>query len=73
MNQEEREAEHQWALKMVVLEEERGSIVPGGAVGGAVGRARRLAEGKTPPSAAMRARRRVRFLARAVAAPAEHA
>lgn len=72
MNQEDREAEHQWALKMVALEEERGPIVPGGAVGGSVGRTRRLA-GKATPSAAMRARGRVRFLARAVPAPDEQA
>lgn len=67
MSQEDREAQHAWALKMLALEEERGPIVPGGAVGGAVARAR-AAQSGAPNSVAIRARVRVRFLARAVAA-----
>lgn len=64
------ESDFQWLLKMIALEEEQGSIVPGGAVGGVIARARRSAEGKAPPSTVMRARGRVRFLARAVPVPA---
>jgi|HubBroStandDraft_2_1064218.scaffolds.fasta_scaffold5124674_1 hypothetical protein len=60
MNQEEREVEHQWALRMVALEEELGPIVPGGAVGGLGPKTRKAR------SAANRARGSVRFLARAV-------
>ena len=66
MNLEEREAEHQWALKMLALEEELGEIPPGGASGGVGARARLAAQGKAMPSAAMRARRNVRFVVRAV-------
>jgi hypothetical protein len=71
MNQEEREAEIQWARRMVELEDERGSIVPGGAVGGPGSSARRPAEAKV--STAMRARIRVRLLARAVPLREKHA
>jgi hypothetical protein len=73
MNQEDREVEHQWVRRMIALEEELGPIVPGGAVGGAVARARRATQGKTAPSAAIRARERVRFLAHAVSTPQEQA
>lgn len=69
MNQEELEVEKQWALKMLALEEELGPIVSGGAVGGVSARARRAAQGKAAPTAAMRARANVRFLARAVPSP----
>jgi hypothetical protein len=34
-------ADFEWLKKMIALEEERGEIVPGGAVGGVVARARR--------------------------------
>jgi hypothetical protein len=73
MNQEDRETERRWALKMIALEEELGPIVAGGAAGGAVARARRVAQGKAAPSAAMRARERVRFLAYAALALHERA
>lgn len=66
MTEEEREAERQWVLRMIALEEERGPIVSGGAVG--VGaRARRAT------SVALRARGNVRFLAYAVPTPREPA
>lgn len=68
MSQENREAEHQWALKMVALEEERGSIVPGGAVGGVVARAAQVAKREAAHSASQRARGRVRSVAHAVPA-----
>jgi hypothetical protein len=73
MTQEEREAEHQWTRKMIALEEERGPIVPGGAVGGISARARRAAQGKAAASTAMRVRSDVRFLAYAVGALEEQA
>lgn len=73
MNQEDRETEHEWALKMIALEEERGPIVPGGAVGGVAARTRRAAERKAAQSASKRARGRVRFVALAVPAPQEQA
>jgi hypothetical protein len=72
MTQEEREAERRWVLKMVALEEELGELPPGGASG--VGpRARLKALGKAAPSAAMRSRERMRFLARALSALEEQA
>ncbi len=69
MNDQERAQDFEWLLKMLALEEQRGEIVPGGAIGGNVARARRAAERKTSRSAAMLARSQVRFLARAVPAP----
>jgi hypothetical protein len=60
----EQEHEIEWLAAMGDLEDERGSIVPGGAQGGVVARARRAkAEAAAPvahPSAAARARARVR-------------
>lgn len=73
MSQEDREAEHEWVLKMIALEEERGSLVPGGAVGGTVGRARRAAERKAAHSVSQRARGRVRFVAHAIPTPQKQA
>lgn len=73
MNQEDRESERQWALKMLALEEERGPIIPGGAVGGAGARARQAATGKASPSASIRARVRVRVFAHAAPAPNKQA
>lgn len=65
MNEKDRQKDHQWLLEKIALEEERGSIVPGGAVGGAGAPTPRSVQGKVSLSAAMRARRHVRFLARA--------
>ena len=73
MDQEDREIEHQWVRRMIALEEERGPIVAGGAVGVAVARAQRTVQGKAAPSAAIRARERVRFLAHAAATVQEQA
>jgi len=75
MNEQDSDRDFQWLLKMLALEEERGSIVPNGAVGGTVARAQRAAPGRASLSAAERARKSVRFLARAVpaAAPDEKA
>jgi len=72
MSQNDREAERQWARRMLKLEEERGPIVPGGAVGGTVARAR-AAKRRALSSAACRARGNVRFLARAIEALEEQA
>lgn len=61
---ESREQEAEWIAAMVELEEQRGSIVVGGAQGGVVARARRAkAAAGAPvarPPAAARARARVR-------------
>jgi hypothetical protein len=70
MDQHERENEHAWALEMLALEEEQGPFLPNGAAGGAGASARRAAE---KASLAMRARGRVRFLARARSASEKHA
>jgi hypothetical protein len=67
MTQEDREAEHQWVLKMLALEEEQGPFLPSGAGGGVGARARRKR------SAARRARENVRFVASAVSAPENQA
>ena len=40
-NPDDRDADREWLDRMVRLEEELGSIVPGGAQGGAVARARK--------------------------------
>jgi hypothetical protein len=69
MNEEDRQKDFQRLLEIIALEEERGSLVPGGAVGGIVGRARRQAA----RSASLRARMRVRSVAHAVSAPQEQA
>ena len=65
------EEEAKWNAAMIKLEEERGDIVPGGAQGGVIAKARRTREGESAPrkSAAQRARRRVRFIAQAVEPP----
>jgi hypothetical protein len=58
------EQEAQWIAAMVDLEDERGAIVPGGAQGGVVARARRARAAASAavvrPSAVARARARVR-------------
>ena len=64
------EQEAEWIATMVELEDERGAIVPGGAQGGVAARARRAkADAAGPvarPSAAVRARARVRSTFQAV-------
>jgi hypothetical protein len=65
VSQEARDAEHEWLLKMVALEEEYGEFLPAGA--GGIGPRGRSA-GKNKPTRAMRARGNVRFIARAVPA-----
>lgn len=69
MNEEDRQKDFQRLQEIIALEEERGSLVPGGAVGGIVGRARRAAA----RSASERARDRVRFVAYAIATPEKQA
>jgi len=71
MNEHDTDRDFQWLLKMIALEEERGSIVPGGAVGGGAARARRKAQAMARPSTAERARKNMRFLAFALSAEAE--
>lgn len=69
MTQNDRDHEFAWLLKMLELENERGAIVPGGAVGGGgATRAPEAARGAVV-SAGMRARARIRYLARAVPVP----
>jgi hypothetical protein len=68
------EEEIEWIKAMVELEEQRGPIVPDGAVGGLVARARReqtAAAGgpQAMPLAATRARGRVRSSFRAIEKP----
>ncbi len=64
------EQDAEWLAAMVKLEEERGSIVPGGAQGGVIARTRRAkteaAAAAARPSAAARARARVRSTYQAV-------
>jgi hypothetical protein len=67
MNEQDRQKDFQLLLEVIALEEERGSIVPGGASGGAVVRARAI-QGKDARSDALSSRKRVRFLAHATAA-----
>lgn len=64
MNEQDRQKDFQLLLELIALEEERGSIIPGGASGGAVIRARSIQE-KTARSDALSSRIRVRFLAHA--------
>ncbi|MFT3765848.1 MAG: hypothetical protein QM820_10055 [Minicystis sp.] len=71
MNEHDSDRDFEWLLKMLALEEERGSIVPGGAVGGGLARARHKAEGQARPSAAERARKNMRFLALALSSEDE--
>lgn len=71
MNEHDNDQDFQWLLKMLALEEERGSIVPGGAVGGATARTKLKAEGKARPSTAERVRKNMRFLALALSAEDE--
>lgn len=70
MSEHETKNDFEWLLAKLALEEERGSIVPGGAVGGVVARARRAAG--LAPSAAERARNNMRFLACALSAEDEN-
>lgn len=49
-NQEDQDERRAWLDYMVQLEEERGSIVPGGAQGGAVARARKARDAAEQPS-----------------------
>jgi len=64
------EQDAEWLATMIKLEDELGPIVPGGAQGGVVARARRAnADASAPaarPSAATRARARVRSTYQAV-------
>jgi hypothetical protein len=56
--------------RLAALEDERGPLPPGGATGGVVARARREARGEKLPSAAIRARDRVRSVFQASESPA---
>jgi len=69
MNEEDRQKDFQRLQEIIALEEERGSLVPGGAVGGA----RRGAKRRTARSATQRARGRVRFFAHAILTPQKQA
>jgi hypothetical protein len=51
-NPDDRDADREWLDRMVQLEEERGGIVPGGAQGGAVARARKAREAAQQPDEA---------------------
>lgn len=51
-NPDDRDADREWLDRMVRLEEERGGIVPGGAQGGAVARARKARDAAEQPSEA---------------------
>ena len=73
MNEEDRQKDFQRLQEIIALEEERGSIVPGGAVGGTASQARRATKRRAARSATQRARGRVRFLAHAVPAPQKQA
>lgn len=68
MTEEDRQKDFQRLLEIIALEEERGAIVPGGAVGGAAGRAR-AAHRKDALSVLLSVRESIRFVAYAVAAP----
>lgn len=50
-----------WIIEKVALEDELGPIVPGGAQGGVIARARRAALGNQKRTAVQRARERVRY------------
>jgi hypothetical protein len=69
--------ESEWLKAMAELEEQRGSIVPGGAQGGLAARARREAEAACSPgrknSASARSRARVRKSFRSRKAPTTQA
>jgi hypothetical protein len=71
MTEQERKEDFEWLLKMLALEEQKGEIVPGGAVGGMSRQVRAAARAEV--SVAMRARSRVRYLARAVPGSKEKA
>ena len=51
-NPDDRDADREWLDRMVRLEEERGGIVPGGAQGGTVARARKAREAAEQPDEA---------------------
>ena len=51
-NPDDRDADREWLDRMVRLEEERGGIVPGGAQGGAVARARKARDAAEQPDEA---------------------
>ena len=51
-NPDDRDADREWLDRMVRIEEERGGIVPGGAQGGAVARARKAREAAQQPDEA---------------------
>ena len=51
-NPDDRDTDREWLDRMVRLEEERGGIVPGGAQGGAVARARKARDAAEQPGEA---------------------